>query len=266
MGIPLVLGRTFGAGDQGKDAAKVALVNEALARRYFSGKLPIGSRLSEVDKALDTEIVGVVADVKYDELRKEIAPTVYLPYLQAMGTGRGACFELRTAGSPTSLIPTVRRVLQDIDANLPLFRVTTQGAQIHQSLFQERWIAALSSFFGLLAVVLAWIGLYGVMSYAVAGRTNEIGIRMALGAQKQDVLRLVMGQGMGVTLVGIIIGVGGAIAMTRLLVGFLFGLKATDPVTFIATAVSLGAVALLACYLPARRAATVDPVVALRYE
>ena len=175
-------------------------------------------------------------------------------------------FELKTAGNPASLIPAIRRVLQQIDSNLPLFDVKTQTEQIDQSLFQERWIARLSGCFGLLALVLAWVGLYGVMSYAVARKTNEIGIRMALGAQRQVVLRLVVGQGMRVTLVGIIIGLGGAITTTRVLASFLFGVKATDPITFIATALSLAAVAFLASYLPARRATKVDPMVALRYE
>jgi predicted permease len=245
------------------------VVNETLARRYFSGQSPLGKRLawwSESTHTFDIEILGVVADAKYDELRKEITPTVYVPYLPNIGSGSGVCFELRVATNPTSLIPAARRVVQEIDVNLPLFGVKTQAAQIHQSLFQERLIAGLAGLFGLLALVLAWVGLYGVMSYAVARRTNEIGIRMALGAQKPDVLRLVVGQGMGVTLAGIVIGVGGALALTRVLTGLLFGVKATDPITFIVTALSLAVIALLACYMPARRATKVDPTVALRYE
>jgi predicted permease len=269
MAIPLVLGRTFGLGDHRENAPKVAVVNETLARRYFSGQSPLGKRLawwSESTHTFDIEILGVVADAKYDELRKEITPTVYVPYLPNIGSGSGVCFELRVATNPTSLIPAARRVVQEIDVNLPLFGVKTQAAQIHQSLFQERLIAGLAGLFGLLALVLAWVGLYGVMSYAVARRTNEIGIRMALGAQKPDVLRLVVGQGMGVTLAGIVIGVGGALALTRVLTGLLFGVKATDPITFIVTALSLAVIALLACYMPARRATKVDPTVALRYE
>ncbi|PYV43019.1 MAG: hypothetical protein DMG06_12190 [Acidobacteria bacterium] len=265
MGIPLVLGRTFGSGDNSQAGPKVALVNQTLARRYFSGQNPIGRRLGR-ENTLDTEIVGVVADAKYDELRREISPTVYLPYLQVMGDGSAVCFELRTAGNPASLIPAVRRTVEEVDVNLPLFGVTTQTEQIDQSLFQERWIARLSACFGLLALVLAWVGLYGVMSYAVARRTSEIGIRMALGAQPQDVLRLVVRQGMAVTLVGIVIGLGGAMVATRLLASFLFGVRATDPMTFLGAALLMAAVAFLASYIPARRATKVDPMVALRYE
>ena len=167
-GDSAVLGRALGSSDHVQDAPKVALVNEALARRYFSARNPMGKRLGGRDNALETEIVGVVADAKYDELRKEISPTVYLPYLPTMGDGRGVCFELRTAGNPTSLIPAVRRVVGETDSNLPLFGVNTQTQQIDQTLLQERLIARLSGLFALLALVLAWVGLYGVMSYAVA--------------------------------------------------------------------------------------------------
>ena len=207
------------------------------------------------------EIIGVVRDSKYNDLRREISPTMYEPQ-----SGMGASFEVRTAGDPQALVPAIRRVVAEINPNLPLRDVTTESQQIDRLLFQERLIARLSAFFGLLALVLACIGLYGLLSYEVARRTREIGIRMALGAQVGDVLRLVVTQGFALALVGAVVGIGVALGVTRYLASMLYDVRANDPVTIIAVSVVLALVALAACYIPARRATHVDPIVALRHE
>ncbi len=175
-------------------------------------------------------------------------------------------FELRTAGDPLALVPTVRRTVHDVDPDVPISDVRTQTQQIAETLMQERLLGRLSSFFGGLAVLLACVGLYGLMAYAVSQRTHEIGIRMALGAKKSDVLRMVVGNGLKLTLVGIAVGATGAFALTRFLSSLLYGINARDPLTFIAVSLILISVALLACYIPARRATKVDPMVAIRYE
>jgi predicted permease len=250
------------------------LVNASFVRRYLANQNPLGKRLTQggsegtsgessvaKPKSKHWEIIGVVGDTKYNSLRREIHPTVYIPM-----TGGGAHFELRTAGSPASLVPAVRKVVNDVDSSIPLFQVTTQSERIEEMLTKERMIARLASFFGVLALLLACLGLYGLLSYEVARRTREIGIRMALGADRNDVLRRIAGQGIKVTLVGLAAGIVGGLALTRFLSSLLFGLNATDPVTFSAVALILIAVALLASYIPARRATKVDPMVALRYE
>jgi predicted permease len=250
------------------------LVNQTLVRKYFSGENPLGKRLTQGDSsgtsgdsAVETpktkswEIVGIVGDTKYSGLRKEIHPMVYVPI-----TGGGAYFELRTASNPSTLIPSVRDVIKRADDNLPLFGVRTQTERIEELLTQERVIAQLSGFFGLVALVLACIGLYGLLSYEVSRRTREIGIRMALGAERHDVTRLVISRGIRLTLVGVGIGVAGGLAITRVLSTLLYGVKPTDLPTYVLVSLLLGAVALLASYIPARRATKVDPMVALRYE
>jgi predicted permease len=245
-----------------------AIVNEALVRKYFPNKNPIGirfgSRVADADEPYASPgwlIVGVVADARYDSLRREVNPTIYQPF-----TGRGATFTLRTAANPSNFVPQIRSVVAQIDANLPVNRIKTESQQIDSQLFAERLIARLSGFFGLLALLLACIGLYGLLAFEVARRTREIGIRMALGARAEDVLRLVVGQGLALALVGAAIGIGTALGVTRFLSSMLFGVKPADPVTFVGVALCLTFVALLACYIPARRAMRVDPMVALRYE
>ncbi|HEV2492178.1 MAG TPA: ABC transporter permease [Terriglobia bacterium] len=266
MGIPLLLGRTIGSRDT-STAPKVAVINQTLARTYFADSNPIGRRFGfgDAKNSGEIEIVGVVGDAIYAELRKEVPPTVYLPYLQR-SEEPGMFFEVRTAGNPMAMVTSVRRAVQSLDKNLPLLDVKTQTEQIDQTLFQERLFAKLSGFFGLLALVLACVGLYGIMSYGVARRTSEMGIRMALGAERVDILGMVMRETLAMVFVGIALGVAGALAATRLVSSMLYGLKASDPLTIVMSAVVMIMVAALAGYLPARRATKVDPMVALRYE
>jgi len=249
------------------------LVNKAFVRRYFANETPLGKHLTHGDssssnnsgvsnpKSRDWQIVGVVGDTKYKTLRRDIHPAVYVPF-----TSGEASFELRTAANPMALIPAARSVASKIDSNLPLSSVSTQTHRIDGLLVQERLVARLSSFFGLLALVLACIGLYGLLSYEVSRRTREIGIRMALGAQQRDVLRLVVGQGIILAIVGAAVGVGVALGVTRYLSSMLYDVHANDPVTIASVAILLLLVALAACYIPARRATRVNPMVALRYE
>ncbi len=250
------------------------LVNASFVHNYFEGQNPLGKRLTPGDDSETTgnaaekpritkawEIIGVAGDTKYDSLRREVHPTVYVPV-----TGGGATFELRTASSSSALIPAVRKTLSDADNNIPVFGVRTQSQRIDELLTQERLIARLGTCFGGLALLLACVGLYGLLSFEVARRTREIGIRMALGAERADVLRGIAGQGLRITIVGVVAGITAGAAVTRFLSSLLFGLKASDPVTFAGVSLILIAVALLACYLPARRATKVDPMVALRYE
>ena len=250
------------------------LVNAEFVRNYFEKQNPQGKRLTASDSSETTgnpaekpritkvwEIIGVAGDTKYASLRREVHPTVYVPV-----TGGGATFELRTASSPAALVPTVRKTVSDADSNIPIFGVSTQSKRIDELLTQERLIARLGSCFGGLALLLACVGLYGLLSFEVARRTREIGIRMALGAERADVLRAIAVQGLRVTVVGVAAGIAGGVAVTRFLSSLLFGLKPNDPITFAGVSLILIAVALLACYLPARRATKVDPMVALRYE
>jgi macrolide transport system ATP-binding/permease protein len=246
-----------------------AIINEAFARQYFAKQNPLGQHLDDSEgKEPGTEppsagyqVVGVIGDAKYQDLRREIHPTMYYPL-----TGGGVHFELRTAANPAALIPIVRDIVNRKDSNLPLSEVRTQSEQIEQLLAQERTIARLSSFFGLLALVLAWVGLYGLLSYEVARRTREIGIRVAVGAQQRDVLRLVVGQGIFLVLVGVVLGAAAAIGVTRFLASLLYNVHPVDLLTFTAVVALLLFATLAACYVPARRAARIDPVVALRNE
>ncbi len=250
------------------------VVNDAFARRYFEKQSPLGMHLKKGDsehssgdttqgkpKSRTWEVIGVVGDAKYDDLRREIHPTVYLPV-----HGGGAHFELRTAINPTSMIPVIRSTVARVDSNLPLFEISSESQEISKELFQERLVARLSSFFGLLGLLLACIGIYGLLSYDVTRRNQEIGIRMALGAERSSVLRSVMGRGIGVALAGVAIGTAMALATTRYLQSLLYGVRPSDPITFITVATLLLFVVFAACYIPARRATRVEPMVALRYE
>jgi predicted permease len=245
------------------------IVNRTFVQKYFSKVNPLGQLFGEREADPETGnsaspgwvIVGVVSDAKYSNLRSAIDPTMYLPAI-----GHGASFELRTAASPAAMTSAVRSVVRQMDSNLPVFNVHTQTELIDRLLFQERMIAKLSGFFGVLALLLACIGLYGLLSYEVSRRTREIGIRVALGARQGDVLRMVVGRGMILVVVGLVAGLGVALSVTRYLNSMLYDLHANDPATMVAVGVLLGLVAFVACYKPARRAVRTDPMVALRYE
>ena len=263
MRLPLLNGRTFAASDL-RSTQAVAIVNQTFARRFLEGRNPIGLHLGGTTPSgnkVEREIVGVVADAKYDDLRKPLEPTAYIPLQEGE-----AYFALRTSTKPEALIPEVRRIVGALDDNLPLFDMRTQTQTIDRLLFNERLVAQLSSLFGGLALILACVGLYGLLSYEVARRTREIGIRTALGAQRREIFRLVLIQGLILAMVGALVGIGAAIGVTRYLGSLLYGIGATDPATFVIIAFLLIAVALLACYIPSRRATRVDPLVALRYE
>lgn len=265
MEIPILLGRGLSTRDE-ETAPKVAVINQLMAHKYFGDENPLGRRFGfgGPETSGQIEIVGVTRDAKYTDMRSETESTIYLPYLQ--NVPRHATFIVRTSGNASAAAASVREAVREVDSNLPLFGVTTQSEQADESLTQERLFATLSSFFGVLALLLACIGLYGVMSYGVARRTNEIGIRMALGASAPRVTLMVMRETMLVVVTGVVIGLAAAVATTRLIAAMLFGLAPTDPLTISFAVLVMICVAALAGYLPARRAAKVDPMVALRYE
>jgi predicted permease len=266
MEMPLLYGRGLSLQDD-KSAPRVIVVNQTLAQRLFKGDNPIGKRLDFENPAIggNFEVVGVVADARYTKLQQDNPPTVYAPYLQQTSFSQ-MNFEVRLVGAPATLIPAIREAVRQVDKNLPLFDVKTQSRQIEESVARERAFARLTTFFGLLALLLASIGLYGVMAYSVAQRTREIGIRMALGAQKWDVLRLVIRQGMLLVVIGALVGLVAAYNATRVVTTMLYGVTPNDGLTFSGVIALLLAVALLACFVPARRAAKTDPMTALRYE
>ena len=264
MGIPIVLGRGFTERDDAA-APKVAVINEAAARKYFPNENPIGRRFgTNPETTGENEIIGVLHDAKYDSVRDATPPTMYMPYAQRR-TG-GAVFEVRTAGVPSSVMGAVREVARQIDSTLPLTDVSTQLEQIEGRLAQEKLFAQAYALFGALALFLASIGLFGLMSYNVSRRTNEIGIRMALGAQRQDVLRLVMRESMLLVAIGVVAGVAIAVASSGLVSSLLFGLPPRDVKSMLLAVAVMVTVSALAGYLPARRASRVDPMVALHYE
>ena len=262
--MPIRRGRGFSDHDSDK-APHVAVVNETAVRKYFSNDNPIGGHLGwSLETAGHYEIVGVVQDVKYNSVRDPAPPTMYVPYLQ--NSMPNAAFQVRTAGNPASVVGAIREVVRQIDPNLPMMNVSTQGEQVEGRLQSERVFAQAYTLFGVLALLLASIGLFGLMSYSVAQRTNEIGVRMALGAQSHNVLIVMMGESMRLVAVGAAIGVATAISASRLVAALLFGLAPTDPPTIVGAVAVLTVVSAIAGYLPARRAARVDPMVALRCE
>jgi len=266
VGIPLLLGRDFNSQDAA-GAPRTVIVNEAFARFYFQGASPLGKQIFWLPgQRTGLEIVGVAGNVKDHSLRWESIRRFYVPVYQPIESVSTVNFEVRTAGDPQQVAGAIRREIRAVDPTLPLVRLDTLGALIDRSLIEERMIATLSGFFGVLALVLACTGLYGVMSFSVARRTSEIGLRMALGAASADVLRMILRETVTLVGLGIAIGVPAALTATRLIASRLFGLEAADPATVVATTVLLLVVAVLAGYVPARRAAGVDPMVALRAE
>ena len=291
--IPMLSGRIFSSADFDQAAANAAaqkaareakpgtpppppptaptpvIVNQVFARKNFPGVNLVGQQFGANDGSDPDDprrdagyiIVGIAQDAKYNDLRRQIDPTMYVPL-----SGQNATFEVRTAGDPRAMIPAIRNLVGQHDNNLPLSNVLTETEQIDQILQQEWLIAQLSSFFGMLALVLACVGLYGLLSYEVTRRTREIGIRMALGAQRADLVRLVVSRGLALALVGTAAGIAAAIVLGRFLTSFLYNVKPSDPITLITITLLLVVVAMVAAFMPARRATAVDPIIALRYE
>ncbi|HKQ62789.1 MAG TPA: ABC transporter permease [Candidatus Polarisedimenticolaceae bacterium] len=265
MGIPLLRGRNF-SDDESREARHVVLISESLARKYFASEDPLGKRISVAmfDEPRMTEIVGVVGDVRYDSLVDQAEPTVYFPHPEL--TYSFMTLAIRTAGDPAALAPPVRRELGALDPEQPVADVRTMTQVMADTVSRARFNTLLLGLFAGLATLLASIGIFGVMNYAVTLRTHEIGVRLALGAEPGRVQRLILGQGLRLTLLGLGLGLVAALVLTRLMSGLLFEVTATDPVTFAAIVLLLGAVSTIACFIPARRATKVDPMVALRYE
>jgi len=263
LGIPLIKGRDFSDRDK-SDAPKTAIINNDLAHIYFPNEDPINKRITFDDGGSWISIVGVTGDVKQLGLDSSARPEVYFPYLQVAAPSMSIV--VRSATEPSSLVNAVKSQIQMIDKDLPLDDAQTMQKILADSSSGRRFNMLLLSVFAVVALVLAVVGIYGVMSYTVTQRTHEIGIRVAVGAQPRDVFRMVIGQGMILAMIGVAFGLVGAFALTRLMKTMLFGVEATDPVTFVSIALLLTGVALVACYIPSRRATKVDPLVALRYE
>jgi len=267
MEIPLLSGRVINDQDT-KDSPGVALINKTMASQLWPNENPLGKRIkfpgSDKNPQPWRTIVGTVSDVSQYALDKTPPMQIYLPHSQFPTSFNSIV--VRTQNEPSALIGAIRREIQAVDKDQAVFNVTTLEQLIGDSILIRRFFMLLLLVFAALALILAAVGIYGVMSYVASQRTYEIGIRMALGAQPNDVLKLIMGNGMALTLIGIVTGLAGAFALTRLMAGLLFGVSATDAITFLSVSVGLMLVALLACYIPARRATKVDPLVALRYE
>jgi predicted permease len=268
MEIPLVMGRQFDARDA-TGAAPVAIVNQSFSRKFFGETSPIGRTLrftgrNPADRTADIAIVGVARDAKYTGLREPTPPTIYVPAAQMLeGT---ANYYVRGAAGVASVVPAIRAAVREIDPTLPLIDLHTQDEQIERLTSQERLFARLSGFFGVLALVLSSVGLYGLMSFVVLRRTAEIGLRMALGAVPAHVLRMILRDALVLVGLGVVSGVAAASVARRLIASWLFDISPSDPLTYGSVAVILTTVALFASWLPARRAAHVDPMTALRTE
>ena len=272
LGIPVLRGRTFTDHD-GEHAQKVAVVNETLARHLWPGEDPLGQQIPLMGGVLT--VVGVVGNTRHEGLSQDIEGEIYVPYLQQSDPGSNVGgmspsdsmqLAVRTASDPTSLVSAVRAQVMAVDSAVPIYHVGTMEQTLSDSLAPRRLNMLLLGIFAGIALALATVGIYGVMAYSVTQRTHEIGIRMALGAERRSVLGLVVRQGLRLTLAGVILGLVGAWALTRFLAGFLYGIRPTDPATFGLVSIALVAVSILASYVPARRATRVDPMVALRYE
>ncbi len=266
LGIPLLRGRWFESRDTA-DSPRVTVISQAMARQYFPNEDPVGQRLKHGGRALNNpymEIIGVVGDVKYEGLDAEFRPVYY--EVSSQVPARPMWLLLRTHGDARTMVSAARQAIREIDSDVPVARVSTMTGALSESVSLPRFRSLLMTIFAAASLLLAAIGIYGVISYSVTQRTQEIGVRMALGATFARVLRLVVGQGSRLALLGILLGLGGAFGLTRVLKKMLFGVSATDALTFAGVSLILGAVALLASLIPACRAARVDPVTALRNE
>jgi macrolide transport system ATP-binding/permease protein len=261
--IPILRGRAFSDVDR-KETAVVAIASEAMVKQYWPNEDGLGKRFHFFGDPTLREIVGVVANFVVNEVGEEPQPIVFLPMAQDYVPA--ATLHVRTTGNPENVVATTRVALQSLDPNLAITNVFTIGQILSQALWAPRMGGILLALFGALALVLSAVGVYGVLSYSVNQQTREIGLRMALGAQRGDVMRLILGQGLRLTVVGLGLGILVALALMRVLVSLLFDVRAYDPSTYTAVTLLLTAVALLACYIPARRAMRVDPMVALRYD
>jgi predicted permease len=270
LGFPLLLGRDFSAQD-GANSLKVLIVNQVVARRYWPNQDPIGKRVTLSSPNQDAgpdvrEVIGVVRDGKFRKLLEEPTQMMYFPLTQSQFFEPVSCLLLRSASEPRALLAAVRSLVRSLDPDLPLLRLSTLAEHRSRLLFPQRLVAMMLGAFGLVGLLLAATGIYAVIAYAVDQRTREIGIRMALGAQWEDVVRLIVREGAILVAAGLALGAGAALAATRLMRSFLYGVGAGDPLTYASAALLLALVALAACWLPARRAARTDPMVALRYE
>jgi putative ABC transport system permease protein len=261
MHIPFLRGRNF-TEQEVQQSAKVVIVSDLLARRVFPNEEPLGKRLVMVMGPDAFEIVGIVGDIRHRGLEIDPAPAMYFPSYQMPWMN----LAIRLKGDPANLAAAVRKEVRSIDPDQPIAAVKTMDVWVNESVAAPRYRTVLLALFATVALLLASTGIYGVMSYSVSQRTHEIGVRMALGARQLDVLKLVIRQGMALVVVGVGLGVAGAIALTRVMASLLFGVTAKDPATFVVVGILLTLVAFIACYLPARRATKVDPLVALRYE
>jgi predicted permease len=263
MRIPLVDGRDFAERDDAR-SLPVAIVNETFVRRFFPGQSPLGRKMRACGK--EWTVVGVVKDIKYQSLGERPQPYFYLPLEQFYRPNLGLALHVRTARPPENLLPAVQRELRTIDPGVVAFEALSLSDYIGAAWFTQKIAGILLGALGTLALLLAALGLFSVMAYTVSQRTHEIGVRMALGAQVADVLRLIVSQGLRLTSLGVVIGLASSFALTRVLRCQLVGVRGTDPLTFAGVSLLLVAVAVFSCWLPARRAAQVEPMEALRYE
>ena len=266
MGIPIVMGRELGPQDT--NGIHTAVINQAFEKRFFGGANPIGKHVRDTypGNPADMEVVGVVADAKYNSLREDSVPRIYAALFNPMWDQNSAVYEVRTYADPVALSAALRQAVQETSASLPPIAIHTMSGLVDESLQTDRFIEKLSGAFGVLALVLASIGLYGIMAYTVARRTRDIGIRLALGAEPGNVLRQVLVETLTLVLLGVAIGMPVAVGGTYFVRSMLYGLGVADPVALTSAALMLLSVAAVAGFLPARRASMVDPMVALRYE
>jgi predicted permease len=248
-------------------APAVTVINRAMARQYWPDENPIGKQLIVPSQRVPATIVGVVADIKHSSLRQVPGPEMFEPYTQNVWPSMALMqVAIRTQADPAAVIGSARQAIHELDPGLPLAKVSTLAALTGTAMAQERFSMLLVGFFGVLALFLSAVGIYGVISYSVGQRTREIGVRIALGARRESVFRMILVQGLRLTVLGIVLGIAAALGTAHLLNGFLYGVRGTDPATFVVVAVFLVAVALAASFLPARRAAGIDPMQALRAE